>query len=109
MHQFSTILYPGCVSSTVQISPRETGQRMSTSSARSEIFIEKSLPLSSSSSVRSGIDFRLAMSLLTELEGSKGRRLAINISLPAELYSRSPNQDESPTQVHNLGLISAEV
>jgi hypothetical protein len=44
---------------------------MSASSARSEIFIEKSLPLSFSSSVRGGIDFRFAMSL-TELEESKG-------------------------------------
>ena len=72
MHQFSRILYPACVSSTVPISPKETEQRMSASSARSEIFIEKILPLSSSSSVRSGIDFRFAMSLLTELEESKG-------------------------------------
>jgi hypothetical protein len=38
---------------------------------RSEIFIEKILPLNSSS-VRSGIDLRFAMSLPTELEESKG-------------------------------------
>jgi hypothetical protein len=45
---------------------------MSASSARSEIFIEQSLALSSSSSVRSGINLWLAMSLLTELEELKG-------------------------------------
>ena len=45
---------------------------MSASSARSEMFIEKILPLNISSSVRSGIDFRFSVSLLTELEESKG-------------------------------------
>jgi hypothetical protein len=81
------ILYPACDSSTVSISPNETGQKMSASSARSEIFIEKSLPLSPSGSVSSGIDFRFAMSLLTELEESKGGRLAIKILLLAELVA----------------------
>ena len=72
LHYFGRVLYPACVSSAASISPKETEQRISASSARSGIFIEKSLPLSSSSSVRSGINFRLAMSLLTELAESKG-------------------------------------
>jgi hypothetical protein len=36
------------------------------------MFIERSLPLSSFSSVRSGVYFQFTMSLLTELEESKG-------------------------------------
>ena len=65
-------VYPACVSSTVPISREQTEPKLFGSSARSEMFIAKSLPLGSCSSVRSGIDFRFAMSLLTELEESKG-------------------------------------
>jgi hypothetical protein len=45
---------------------------MSASSARGEIFMEQSLALSSSSSVRSSINLWFAMSLLTKLEELKG-------------------------------------
>ena len=47
--------------------PGETEQRRFTSSARSEICIEKIFLLNSFSFVRSGIDFLFAMLLLTEL------------------------------------------
>jgi hypothetical protein len=51
-------VYLACVSSTVPISQKKTEQRMSVSSVRSEIFIEKILPFD--------------LQLLTELEESKG-------------------------------------
>jgi hypothetical protein len=104
MHHFSRVLYPACVSSTAPISLKGTEKSMSVSSARSAIFIEKSLPLSSSSSVRSGIDFRFAISLLTELEESK-RSLSYKHCAPcgAGGISSLPIQDQLSTPVHNLG------
>jgi hypothetical protein len=64
----------------------EAEQKMPASSVRSKIFIDQSTPLSSCSSVRSGINLGFVMSLLTELEELKVP-LAIDISLPAELVT----------------------
>ena len=66
------------------------------------MFIEMILPLSSSSSVRSGIDFWFAMSLLTELEESKGS-VSYKHFAPSGAggISSLPIQDEFSTQVHS--------
>jgi hypothetical protein len=81
---------------------------MSASSARSRIFIEASLSLNSPSSVRSDIDFRFdvapdLMSLLTELEKSKGT-VSYNYVAPSGAggIPSLPIQD-SLKSVHNLG------
>jgi hypothetical protein len=67
------------------------------------MFIEKDLPLSSSS-YRSGIESRFAMSLLTELEQSKGS-VSYEYCAPsgAEGISGLPIQDEFSNSMHNLG------
>jgi hypothetical protein len=61
------------------------------------MFIEQSLPLSSSSSVRSGIDLRFAMSLLTELDDSKGS-VSYKYCAPSGAGSISSFADSRPSQ-----------
>jgi hypothetical protein len=93
MYQFSRNLYPAYVSSKVPISPEETDARQ----LRQERNIYRvEPPMRSSSSSRSGIDLRFAMSLLTELDGSK--ELAINISLLAELEALQRHRFKSNSQ-----------
>ncbi|PYV86118.1 MAG: hypothetical protein DMG05_20760 [Acidobacteria bacterium] len=76
---------------------------MPASSARSEIFIEKSFLLNSPSSVRSGTDVRFAMALLTELEEWEGL-VSYKYFAPSGAggISSSPSQGEFSAQVHNL-------